>query len=240
VPPDAGRLLSMRNTRGECAGKRHEPAKASMAAGKFHRRSGRPARVSGPRERQQTAHGICNAVRPEGASRRRHPGLRFLLIFAILASAFYTIIVFTPFCRQQLVPSSLRWTARLAGAVLACLGQEITVTDMSISSPRFSVRIVQGCNAMEPIALFACAVLAFPSPFLRKIPGIVVGSLCLVVLNCVRIVSLFLIGAYWPGAFPVMHVDVWQGVFVLFALVLWLLWLPWAMQGQLSAKPASR
>ena len=208
-----------------------------MTARRPDRRSGKPARVSG---RQQTTDGIRNAVRPGGGFCRRHPGLRFMLIFAILASAFYVITFFTPFCRQHLVPSSLRWTARLAGTVLACLGQEITVTDIFISSPRFSVQIVQGCNAMEPIALFACAVLAFPSPLRRKIPGIVLGSLCLAVLNCVRIVSLFLIGTYAPGIFHLMHVDVWQGMFVLFAMVLWLLWLPWAMQRQLSTKQASR
>jgi exosortase H (IPTLxxWG-CTERM-specific) len=164
---------------------------------------------------------------------------RFLFIFAILGSVYYVITVFTPLCRQQLLPSSLRGTARLAGTVLACLGQHTTVMDTSVSSPRFNVRIAQGCNAVEPIALFICAVLAFPSPLRRKIAGVVVGSLCLAVLNCVRIVSLFLIGTYLPSVFRVMHVDVWQGVFVLFALVLWLLWLPWAMQGQLSAKAAS-
>lgn len=111
---------------------------------------------------------------------------------------------------------------------------------MSISSPTFSVRIVQGCNAMEPIALFICAVLAFPSRLGRKIPAILIGSLCLAILNFVRIVTLFLIGTYVPGLFHVMHVDVWQGIFVLLALTLWLLWLPWAMRDQLSAATTSR
>jgi exosortase H (IPTLxxWG-CTERM-specific) len=199
-----------------------------MAAAKLQRRPRRPARVSGSGERQQSAHGICNAVRRAGATCRRHPGLRFLFIFAILASAFYAITFFTPFCRRQLVPASLLWTAKIAGTVLSWLGQEVTVRGVFISSPRFSVQIVQGCNAMEPIALFACAVLAFPSPLLRKIPAVFIGSLCLAVLNYMRIVSLFLIGIYWPGIHRIMHVDVWQGMFVLFALVLWLLWLPWA------------
>jgi exosortase H (IPTLxxWG-CTERM-specific) len=211
---------------------------AAMNPRKGQRRR-QQARISG-RVKQVVWGRKTTTVAAPGRLSRRHSVLRFLFIFAILASAFYAITFFAPFCKQRLVPSSLRFTAKLAGAALARLGQEITVTDMSVSSPTFSVRIAQGCNAVEPITLFACAVLAFPSPFLRKIPGIVVGSLCLAVLNCVRIVSLFLIGVYWPGAFRVMHVDVWQGVFVLFALVLWLLWLPWATQGQLLAKPASR
>jgi len=196
-------------------------------------RSSRRGKQLGPAEKKSVA--APSAKRPPDG----HPVLRFLTTFAVLGAAFYAITFFTPFCRERLAPSSLRFTAKLAGAALAVLGQEVTVTDVFVSSPRFSVQIVRGCNAMEPIALFVCAVLAFPSPFLRKIPGLVVGSLCLAVLNCVRIVSLFLIGIYLPSIFPVMHVDVWQGVFVLFAIVLWLLWLPWAMQGQLPTKPVS-
>jgi exosortase H (IPTLxxWG-CTERM-specific) len=197
------------------------------------------ARRHSPAGRMGPAAEPSNPVTSAGRPFHRHPVLRFVLTFTVLVAAFYAVAFFTPFCRQRLVPSSLRWTAKLAGAALACLGQEITVTDMSISAPRFSVRIVQGCNAIEPIALFTCAVLAFPLPLLRKIPGIVVGSVCLAVLNCVRIVSLFLIGTYLPGIFRVMHIDVWQGVFVLFAMVLWLLWLLWAMQGPVSTEQAS-
>lgn len=165
--------------------------------------------------------------------------LVFLLIFGVLASLFYAITFFWPFYREQLFPLVLRLTTKSAGAVLAFLGQDIAVRDIFISSPGFSVRIVRGCDAVEPMALFVCAVLAFPSPLLKKLPGIVAGMLILALLNLVRIVSLFLIGVYAPSLFGVMHVDVWQGVFIVLALVLWLLWLLWATQRPIPATQAS-
>ncbi len=172
-------------------------------------------------------------------SPHRYPVLWFLLIFGILASTFYTLTFFMPFCNERFFPLVLGLTARLSGIVLAFLGQDITVNGMLISSPAFTVRIVRGCDAVEPTILFACAVLAFPLPWITKIPGIVAGTLILTILNLVRIVSLFLIGVYAPSIFGVMHVDVWQGVFILLALMLWILWLLWATQGQAAAKPTS-
>jgi exosortase/archaeosortase family protein len=179
------------------------------------------------------------AVAASGRPSRRHPVLKFLLFFGVLAGAFYVITFFTPYCRTRLLPSCLRLTASFAGAVLASLGQDITVAGTSISTPKFSASVVHGCDAVEPIALFVCAVLAFPAPWLRKIPGVLVGILSLVVLNCVRIVSLFLIGVYIPRLLPVMHVDVWQGVFIILAMMLWILWLLWAIRGQTVARLTS-
>lgn len=160
-------------------------------------------------------------------------------MFGALAVAFYAATSFSPYYRGQLFPSILRTTASTAGGMLALLGQEITVSGTQIVSPRFVVRIARGCDAVEPMSLFVCAVLAFPSPLLKKLPGIVAGLLVLALLNLVRIVSLFLIGVYVPGLFGVIHVDVWQGVFIVLALVMWLFWILWATQRPIPATQAS-
>ena len=52
----------------------------------------------------------------------------------------------------------------------------------------------------------------------------------LAVVNLVRIVSLFLVGVYFPKAFDWMHVEVWSAIFILLAIVLWTLWIQWAMK----------
>lgn len=208
---------------GKTQKRRQQRKRVAVSASK--RRVGRGTRISAPRATGRSAH--------------RHSVLVFLLIFGVLASLFYAITFFWPFYREQLFPLVLRLTTKSAGAVLAFLGQDIAVRDIFISSPGFSVRIVRGCDAVEPMALFVCAVLAFPSPLLKKLPGIVAGMLILALLNLVRIVSLFLIGVYAPSLFGVMHVDVWQGVFIVLALVLWLLWLLWATQRPIPATQAS-
>jgi exosortase/archaeosortase family protein len=152
---------------------------------------------------------------------------------------FYVFIAFSQFYIKRFVPWHHQLIAKVSGGMLTVLGQDITVADTSISSQMFSVQIVRGCDAVEAIALYVCAVLAFPLPFLKKLPGIIAGVLLLLVLNLVRVVSLFLIGVYSPTIFDMMHIDVWQALFIFLAVLLWILWLLWATRSQLVTQPVS-
>ena len=162
---------------------------------------------------------------------RRHPVFLFLAFFAALMSVFYALALFTPFYERHF-PYYLGFNARLSGYILGFLGQNITVEGASISSLAFSITIKQGCDAIEPTALFICAVLAFPAAFSKKIAGIVAGTLLLSILNLIRIVTLFLVGLYLPRAFNIMHADVWQGLFIFLAILFWVLWLLWIGKSQ--------
>ena len=53
------------------------------------------------------------------------------------------------------------------------------------------------------------------------------GVIVRMVLNVIRIITLFLTRLHWPKAFDIMHVDVWQVMFILFAILLWALWASW-------------
>lgn len=167
------------------------------------------------------------------------PVFLFLLVFSILMGLFYLFMHVTPFYNNRFLSGYHRFIAYLSGTVLAFLGQDITVTDTSIFSSRFSVSIVGGCDAIEPTVLFICAVLAFPAPFLRKIPGILVGTPLLMILNLIRIVTLFLIGVYLPRFFDAIHIEGWQALFIFLALIFWILWLLWAMQNQTKTRGVS-
>lgn len=174
-----------------------------------------------------------------GHSSHRHPVLKFLLIFGLLLVVFYVFIAFAPFYSKRFVPSHHHLIAKVSGYLLAVLGQDIRVIGASIHSARFSANIIRGCDAVEPIALYVCAVLAFPLPFLKKLPGIIVGTLLLLILNLVRIVSLFLIGVYFRRIFDLTHIDVWQALFIFLAVLLWILWLLWETRSQVLTRPAS-
>ena len=207
-------------------------------------RKRRQRRKQGPvssRKRQTGPHNKTKAiaVAATGRSSHQYSVLKFLLIFGVLLVVFYVFIAFAPFYSKRFVPSHHHLIAKISGYLLAVLGQDITVTDASISSPRFSVNIIRGCDAVEAIALYVCAVLAFPLPFLKKLIGMTVGALFLLVLNLVRIVSLFLIGVYSPKIFALTHIDVWQALFIFFAVLLWILWLLWATRSQVLTQPAS-
>lgn len=199
------------------------------------------------RRRKNTGRGKKSSKRREksvaksatGLSSLRHPLLKFLLIFGALLAVFYIFIAFSSFYSKRFVPSHHHLIAKVSGGLLSVLGQEITVTGKSIHSPRFSVSIIRGCDAVEAIALYVCAVLAFPLPFLKKLPGMIAGTLLLSILNLVRIVSLFLIGVYYPRIFALTHIDIWQALFIFFAVLLWILWLLWATRSQVVTQPAS-
>jgi len=131
----------------------------------------------------------------------------------------------------------MRLNARMSAAVLNLFGEGATATGTTVSSPRYTVDIHHGCDAIEPSALFIAAVLAFPSRLLPKLPGLLFGTVVLSMINLFRITTLFYVGMRWPGLFEFMHEDVWQSLFVLFALVLWVLWAWWATRLPSRAEP---
>ena len=167
----------------------------------------------------------------------RRPILRFVLLFALFVGISYLISA-TALFQHRIFPVYLEWNASISSAVLRALGQETSANKSSISSSRFMIEVARGCDAVEPTALFVAAVLASPIALRLKLPGLVMGVLCLAVLNLVRIVTLFLVGVYWPAAFHVFHVDIWQGVFILLAVVLWIAWAKRALRR--TANRASR
>ncbi|UCG58666.1 MAG: exosortase H [Phycisphaerales bacterium] len=203
--------------------KRRQRSKRFAASG-FTRQSARRTRFAKRREE--------SVAKSATGPLSRHPMVAFLVIFGVLMGLFYAFAIFTPYYKRDFLLSYLPFNARVSGAILSFLGHDITVSGASVFSPAFSLRVVPGCDGIEPIALFVCAVLAFPARFVRKIPGIIAGTLLLAALNFVRVVSLFLIGVYWPSAFTVAHLEVWQALFIVFAVVFWILWLLWATQSQ--------
>ena len=157
--------------------------------------------------------------------------IRFGLTVVILMGFFYAYIIFDPLpalSMNRFFHFYQNLNADISGSLLACFGHDIKVTGDTISSSHFSVNLRHGCDAVEPTALFVFAVLAFPAPFLRKLPGVVAGVLLLAIINIMRIISLFLTGIYFPDFFHTMHVDVWQALFIFFAVAIWVLWALWA------------
>ncbi|MGB0715908.1 MAG: exosortase H [Phycisphaerae bacterium] len=129
---------------------------------------------------------------------------------------------------QKLIPQYLRGWAQVSAQVLNVFGENAKVYGSAISSPRFSVNIKRGCDAVQPTILFVCAVLASPVAISSKIPGLLFGLLFIMAMNLVRVISLFYIGIYMNSWFDIMHHDVWQLLFILFSIAAWGTWAVWA------------
>ena len=157
----------------------------------------------------------------------RHPIFRFVVVLLILLGLFEVILA-TSFVKEKLLPPYLEFYARLSGSVMEVFGEDVTVQGATVSSVRYSVNIKRGCDAMQPSILFIAAVIAAPVIRWPKVPGLILGLLFLMVMNLVRVVSLYYIGVHYPSAFDVMHHDVWQAVFIFLAILAWGLWALWA------------
>jgi exosortase H (IPTLxxWG-CTERM-specific) len=161
-----------------------------------------------------------------------------VLLFVILMGAYYAM-TFLDVIEMRAIPAYMRLNARASAAVLNVFGENTQVRGTSITSDRFSVDIQHGCDAIDPSALFLAAVLAFPAPFRSKLPGLLIGTIVIALVNLIRIITLFYTGIYFPRAFQAMHVDVWQPVFILLALIFWVTWAWWATRNLMPQSDVS-
>ena len=156
-------------------------------------------------------------TRPESRS-----GLRAWLIFVVVYAALMAILFLwaAPLVNRGLAPLTARataWNLRLIGAGGYAVGTRVT-------SPLLTVEIITECTAIFPLIIFLAAVVSFPAPRRRKILGLALGVPALLVINQVRLVSLFYIGHWFPGAFQTAHLVVWQSLMIFATVLVWLFW----------------
>jgi len=163
--------------------------------------------------------------------------LRFGLTFGVLTALYY-VAALLPWTDHTLFPAYLESNARISNAILHWFGQASVVTGTTIRSPQFSITIKRGCDALEPSWLFCAAVLAFPAPWRRRLPGLAIGVAAILTLNFVRIVSLYFLGIHLPVIFETMHLEIWPMLFILAALLLWIGWLSWSRRLDLESPHA--
>ena len=167
---------------------------------------------------------------PRGAAQGRRTVIRFVGLFAVFMAIFYAITI-TPFAENTAWPSYLSLNATVSGVILNGLGQDVTVDERAIRSPAGgSLLIERGCDAIHPSGLFASAVLASPVPLWTRLAGMFVGTFLLATTNLIRIISLYFVQIHWRDLFDMMHVEVWQALFIFLAVLLWVVWAGWAVK----------
>lgn len=176
------------------------------------------ARVKGSREKRQ--------ARQEGRVklflRRNKRGVRAGLIFA--ASVGVSIFIFSRLVETEALFAFLAFTAQTTGFVLNILGMNVEVNGSLISSGNSAIVVVNECTAIVPMIIFLCAILAYPSNIKHKLLGLPIGLLALFLLNLIRLVSLFYIGAFSQSFLETAHLLIWQPLMILAVVVIWLVW----------------
>jgi len=122
---------------------------------------------------------------------------------------------------NALTAQTLGWALTVVGVDNRTVGDTVTGSG---ASREFALRIIRECTAASPLVLLLAAFLAYPCPLRDKAIGIAVCVPGLLLLNVVRLVSLFWVGLLRPDLFETAHVLVWQSLMVLAIVGMWLLW----------------
>jgi exosortase/archaeosortase family protein len=146
------------------------------------------------------------------------PALTFFVLVGLFIFLYSLITSSRPFHEFMVI------TARITGFMLNLIGQGVAVKDILVISSQFSFQIVDLCTAIMPMMIFTAAVLAYPSRLKEKALGLIIGLAGIFLINQIRLVSLFFIGAYLPGLFETAHLLVWQSLMILLAIGLWMIW----------------
>ncbi|HHQ48602.1 MAG TPA: hypothetical protein ENK19_06925, partial [Acidobacteria bacterium] len=117
------------------------------------------------------------------------PQVRFLVVFLVLIAIGFGTIALKPVNDAGVEPYPA-FVARVAGAILRGMGENLTVRGCLLTSPRFSVSIFNGCNGLITTMILVTAVLAFPATWRAKLIGVAGGIVGVQLVNMIRIVSL--------------------------------------------------
>lgn len=153
----------------------------------------------------------------------KKPQVLFLVKFFAVLIAAYLLIAWSPVNDNMIVPFTAG-IARTSGALLKLIGEDVTVTGTVIRSSRFAVNINNGCNGVEAMLILLASIVAFPASLKARAIGLALGALAVQVLNAIRIITLYLLGAYQPKLFDLFHTAVWQIVIIMAAIGFFLAW----------------
>lgn len=149
--------------------------------------------------------------------------LTFIAIFVALLGGGFTLISLKQ-VNDSVIEPFTAGIAKASGMTLNLIGQKITMKGTQIRNEKFGVNVRNGCNGVETMIIFVSAVLAFPAPWKARLIGLALGVIAIQVVNLIRVVALFLTGAYFPQFFDSSHTVIWQTIVILFGVLLWIFW----------------
>lgn len=153
------------------------------------------------------------------AARRRM--LKFLFFFLFFWVVFFFIAWKFTDELQVLCPwtaTQVSWAMRLFGVDSSASGTVCTF------GPR-SVTIVMECTALQVAMIYTALILAYPSSVKAKLIGIGAGLPLILVINIIRLVVICFVLWWKREYFEMMHIYVWQVVFIVVVVAMAALWI---------------
>lgn len=160
--------------------------------------------------------------------------LRFLLLF--LGSYIILSLIYGGYLALSKGDSNTsdfitQLVAEQSSAVLNTLGYNAEViANEALPSMQLWVegvwvgRIIEGCNAISIIILFAAFIIAFSASFKKTLVFLFAGATLIYAINIVRIAILAIALYQYPEYQEVLHTVVFPGIIYSLVFILWVVW----------------
>ncbi|MHC5111873.1 MAG: archaeosortase/exosortase family protein [Planctomycetota bacterium] len=193
------------------------------------------SRKRNPKKRQRAAAQNARDANPPDSSAhgprglrkwlRERPVLRFVGGLALLLIVFHTAF-YLWLSKGSAFNAYLFANAEASACCLNSFGEDTKTRGTVIASQKYNLDIKRGCDGIQASALFVLAVLVSPLKirWRARLIAMLVGTVLLLLINVVRIISLYYIGVHIPKYFDLMHIDVWQAIFVFLPITFWFAW----------------
>lgn len=156
--------------------------------------------------------------------------LKFVLFYLIF-TLIYKFYLSQFEVQNNEVDNITKFVAKQTKSVLVAMGKDSDVLKHEFEpsykilyNNKYLARVVEGCNAISVIILFASFVFAFSSTFKRTFLFIISGSLLIFVLNILRIAFLTIALYNFPKNEHFLHDIVFPIVIYGVVFLLWIVW----------------
>ena len=166
-----------------------------------------------------------------------NPGVRYLLTFAIVALALFSVLS-TPWADKGFTQPFTRMLVDLCAALIGPFDSRVLAEGdiLRFSDGRGAVQVLAGCNAVEVCALLVAAILAFPGRLQDGLIGAAAGVVALQVVNLGRIISLLYLSRGSEHLFEFFHAYVWDAMIGLEGLLIFFVWTRWQARQEQAAR----
>lgn len=141
--------------------------------------------------------------------------------------AVFFLVASLPPVRQILEEPLTAGTAYCVWKVLLISGENVVRSGGSVFSPAFSIIVDWRCTALPYALALLAGFLACPASWQRRALGLGAGLAALGLLNVLRIVTIFLAGAYCPRSVPILHSVLWEVLMLAGTCTIYLAWMRW-------------
>lgn len=153
--------------------------------------------------------------------------LAFYIIFAFVYKMYlnqYDVTKFEIDAISQKVANQTVGLINVFGGNAQAYPHEFEPSEKIIYHNKYVARIIEGCNAISVIILFAAFIFAFSNGFKRTLLYIVIGGLLIYILNIIRIALLAHFLYYYPEYEEILHGTIFPLFIYGVVFLLWVLW----------------